>query len=173
MKTLPLVTLIALAACSTTETSDNTTQYDFKKESGINDLKISAKLVDDLFVLCKVWGFLKYHHPVVAVGSINWDEALFKIIPKVIDSKSKNSRNKILGEWVGKLGAATNKRDNEKSERLIKVYPDSSWVYDTELLGRNLSNKLVNIKNSFASDTNRYVQLRYTTHPIFTGGPYW
>jgi len=34
-----------------------------------------------LSVLCKVWGLLKYFHPQVKNGSINWDSVLLKQIP--------------------------------------------------------------------------------------------
>jgi hypothetical protein len=35
--------------------------------------------------LCRVWGFLKYYHPQVAKGNLNWDQQLFK--------KSMNLKN--------------------------------------------------------------------------------
>lgn len=31
-----------------------------------------------LVATCKVWGFLKYYHPLVAAGKFNWDEQLFR-----------------------------------------------------------------------------------------------
>lgn len=171
-KILLAIPILLLACCHTVE-NRTVNKYDFKKESGINGLNVSEKLINDLFVVCKIWGFLKYHHPTVATSPNNWDEDLFKILPSIIDSKSNDSRNKILSDWVGKLGTSANKIPFQRGKSFGQFYPDTSWLYDTQLLGKKLSSKLVRIKNSFVSDTNRYVELRQDLNPIFTGNPYW
>src|SRR5580704_12294774 len=37
-----------------------------------------------LAIYCKVWGFIKYHHPNVAGGTINWDSVFIAHIDPVI-----------------------------------------------------------------------------------------
>src|SRR5678816_1040640 len=39
--------------------------------------------IDRLAALGKVWGFLKYYHPFVAAGSIDWDSVVVATVPKV------------------------------------------------------------------------------------------
>ena len=37
---------------------------------------------EKLAATCKVWGFLKYYHPNVASGELNWDSQLLEKLPK-------------------------------------------------------------------------------------------
>src|SRR5690606_41000441 len=48
---------------------------------------LDGKQVQNLFSLCRIWGFLKYYHPNVSDGSLNWDEQLFERI-STLDRKS-------------------------------------------------------------------------------------
>jgi hypothetical protein len=51
--------------------------------SGVKvDSLLSELQKENLFVLAKTWGFLKYYHPDVAKGSDNFDSCLFKILLK-------------------------------------------------------------------------------------------
>lgn len=36
-----------------------------------------------LATLCRVWGLLKYHHPRVASGAVNWDSVLVATLPRM------------------------------------------------------------------------------------------
>lgn len=47
--------------------------------------------VENLALLCKIWGFMKYYHPEVRAGKYDWDKELFSIIPSFncISSKEK------------------------------------------------------------------------------------
>lgn len=47
----------------------------------------------NVFVLGKVWGFVKYHHPVIAGGKISWDYELFRMLPK---TESENFDNELV-----------------------------------------------------------------------------
>ena len=55
-------------------------EWDYSKSSGVNSLNLNSDKIEDLALLGKIWGFLKYYHPVVASGKYNWDFELFKII---------------------------------------------------------------------------------------------
>lgn len=43
----------------------------------------TAPELDRLAALGKVWGFLKYYHPGVAAGSIDWDSVVVATVPTV------------------------------------------------------------------------------------------
>ena len=49
------------------------------KSSSIEFPELNEQKIDDLELLCRIWGFLKYHHPAVAKGNYNWDNELFRI----------------------------------------------------------------------------------------------
>jgi len=52
----------------------------------------------------KVWGFLKYYHPEVADGKYNWDEELFKILPKVKAVANNKELSQVYLDWIKSLG---------------------------------------------------------------------
>ncbi|WP_315817845.1 hypothetical protein [Paraflavitalea speifideaquila] len=60
--------------------------------------------LDNLFILGKCWGFLKYHHPAIAKGKYNWDKELIDFIPSYLAVKNKRERNDSLLSWITRLG---------------------------------------------------------------------
>lgn len=125
---------------------------EFKTESKITIESYNNETLENLIVLCKIWGFIKYYHPDMANGKINWDNELFRIMPHIINSASKKERNKHLLNWVKKY-------DNiEKTENTffpnadsIKVYPEIAWIEDQNTLGK-VSKILIKIKNAKRDD---------------------
>lgn len=54
--------------------------------------------------LCRIWGFLKYYHPVVARSSNNWDQD-FTTQYKTLDSiTTKDELNHHFLQWINNLG---------------------------------------------------------------------
>lgn len=45
--------------------------------------------------LGKVWGFLKYHHPTVTSGQVQWDEALLAVLPQILAARTQSQANTI------------------------------------------------------------------------------
>lgn len=44
--------------------------------------ELDGQWSEDLVLLGKIWGFLKYHHPKVASGDLNWDFELFRFLQR-------------------------------------------------------------------------------------------
>jgi len=57
-----------------------------------------------LHLTAKLWGFLKYYHPTVNEGKINWDNQLIDIVKKLDDVKTSNKLSKLYIEWIESLG---------------------------------------------------------------------
>lgn len=114
-------------------------------------------------------GFLKYYHPEVAKGKYNWDYELFRIMPAVINSKSKQERNSILYNWIEKLGKVeAGSKSFIFDNTNIKLYPDINWIEDTQTLG-GISKQLIKIRDAERSGKNYYVELTPNVqNPIFT-----
>src|SRR6185436_13641751 len=73
--------------------------------SGVKvDSNLSDRQKEDLFVIGKLWGFLKYHHPDVAKGSYSFDSCLFIILPPVLKAENKLKRDELLLNWINSLG---------------------------------------------------------------------
>lgn len=73
---------------------------------------LSEQKIVDLAKLSKVWGVLKYYHPKVVSGDINWDYELFRVMPSILEDNS--DVNSILYEWVHTLGNETVPGDLEQ-----------------------------------------------------------
>ncbi len=73
-------------------------------------LSIAQTKNEKIEIFCKVWGFLKYYHPLIASGNINWDSVFVKKIDKVINTKTNDDFNEALMGMVnaaGKVKATT------------------------------------------------------------------
>ncbi|MFD1736343.1 S41 family peptidase [Bacillus salitolerans] len=155
--------------------SNDITNY--KKEVSNEDFNnITAELtvdhlhnedIDNLFVLGKIWGFLKYYHPNIAAGQYNFDKELMKILPEILQAKNSHERDKSLEEWIIELGEFQ-LLDNENNILInSKVVPDLGWI-DNLNLDNHLIAKLKGVKNGRRTSTHRYVSLHRTIgNPIF------
>lgn len=152
---ISIICLLIISCGQEKERSINTNLQDvneFKNDSKISIDSYNNVTVENLIVFCKVWGFLKYYHPDIANGKIDWDNELFRIMPRIINSTSKKERNKHLLSWVKKY-------DNiEKTEKAfypnadsVKLYPGIAWIEDQNTLGK-VSKVLIKIKNAKRDD---------------------
>ncbi|MEJ0054647.1 MAG: hypothetical protein WDN75_02785 [Bacteroidota bacterium] len=66
--------------------------------SRISSIKLSPSKIEDLALLGKVWGFLKYYHPKIAEGEYNWDYELLRVMPKIVSSQSSRETNSALSD---------------------------------------------------------------------------
>ena len=106
-----------------------------------------------------LWGFLKYYHPNIAAGNYNWDFELFRILPKIIDTKNTNERDEYLTKWINSIGEFEQiaKENKEKSE--IKIKPDLDWIKNSNFTN-NLTSELINVKNANRTEDNYYIGLK-------------
>lgn len=124
-------------------------------------LNFSAKIIPEtqkLESLCRVWGFLKYYHPYVAKGSLNWDKQLFQKISELEHIKDKQSLNNFYSEWIESLGKVPSCK--ECSAKDNKVYFlknfDLSWIDNSQIFSKDVSQKLRYIENNRNLGGNHY-----------------
>src|SRR5690554_2633407 len=89
-----------------TEKELSKAQLDKEFDSGslIQFSNLRTKDIENLELLGRVWGFLKYHHPEIAQGNYNWDYELFRFLPKYIESRNDNDRDELIINWINSLG---------------------------------------------------------------------
>ena len=98
---------------------------------------------EKLATTCKVWGFLKYYHPKVANGELNWDQQLLDILPKVEKAQTKEEFSSLLENWIDGLGEVkqiapiASPKDIEYFDKNF----DLSW-FNNKLFSKKLSKKL-------------------------------
>lgn len=131
---------------------------EFDNGSRIAAIPLSKSRISDLALLGKIWGFLKYYHPAVARGDLNWDYELFRILPKITAAKDQKDRDSALEAWIDGLGPVEAADPESVSPEKIKLSPDLSWT-NTSRIGRDLSLRLEQIKNAKRSGKNYYIGL--------------
>src|SRR5262245_52015919 len=76
----------------------------FDEGSGIAGGTLSHTAVDNLALLAKTWGFLKYHHPAVVNGTLNWDHELFREMRAILAANDRDAARAELSRWITRLG---------------------------------------------------------------------
>lgn len=132
---------------------------EFKNGSNIPHIKLDDKKAEDLAILGKVWGFLKYYHPFIAAGKKNWDFELFRILPRILEANGLSERNNILSAWIDSLGRFDENTGTTKAAGSIKMEPDLSWI-EHSALGDKLTGKLLSVKNAKRAAENYYIDMK-------------
>ena len=129
---------------------------EFDAGSGITLKSLSKTQVDNLAMLGKVWGFLKYHHPLVTAGKRQWDYELFRILPKVLAAADAPAARSVVQQWVTSLGdvpACTNCASLDESD--LHLGPPLTWLTDAAL-GSELAGSLRAIHRNRSSDPRQF-----------------
>ncbi len=111
--------------------------------------------LDKLALLGQLWGFLKYHHPMIAKGEYNWDYELFRMLPKYLSTKTKEQRDQFLLNWIDSLGTLPKPLEQDTGSI------DMVWInkYD---LNQTLQSRLKQLANYPLTDEHYYLtQGRY------------
>lgn len=132
--------------------------YEFSSKFELDSLDAANPVVlDNLEVLGRVWGFVKYHHPAMADTTIHIDYELFSLLPRVTHAEP-SERNRILSEWIESFGpyeVDSTYYQNVLSETAHIKVNDFAWIRDTARLGCDLSNILTDLRAAIRKG-NRY-----------------
>ena len=141
----------------------------------LNPLDVNER--QNLEVLCKVWGLVKYHHPAFMKGSDrDADADLLDLIPKIREANVK-TRNQILLDWIKELGPYYSSKDGfdqyirskkmggqaTKPEMIVEL----SWMEVEGILGTKLAAELPKIRYAIRSTTNKYLETNPTSSYYF------
>lgn len=149
-----------LVNISSYQIKTDTETLEFSKTSKVNISQLSRQQIENLDVLGKVWGMMKYYHPIIIKGEYNWDFELFRIMPEVLNANNHEERNKILVKWIKRFGKLPQVMPIPKQDTVnIKMYPDFEWIKNEALLGKKLSNFLKKLQSVQTNSGNYYVSL--------------
>lgn len=132
---------------------------EFDQASGIRLAPLTPVMIENLEILGKVWGFLKYYHPEVAKGNYNWDYELFRVLPQIANAKDKKERNKLLNQWIDKYGEIKETKyysisDSSMYSRVINL----DWLNDKNVFDNELAPKFNRIRSAKRNKTHYYIQ---------------
>lgn len=134
------------------------TDKEFAKGSKISLAKVTPAEIKDLSTLGRVWGFLKYYHPAVGKGDINWDYELFRVIPTYLAAKTPDLKQQILSAWIDKLGPLQAGKYKPVKEADIKYKPDLAWI-ESSGFNKQLVDQLNAVKNAARYKGHYYIDL--------------
>ena len=102
--------------------------HQFDGGSGIVISELSTTQIQNLTMLGKVWGFLKYHHPAVASGTRHWDYELFRVLPGVLAAPDRESADRVTRDWARQLGSTPAcDRCVSPGNDVLHLRPDLEW----------------------------------------------
>ena len=151
-------------------------QKDKEFDTGSNIVfpELNEQKINDLELLGRIWGFLKYHHPAIAQGKYNWDYELFRMLPEYLKTTDTTKRDEFLLRWIKKYGEVPECKTCKETLADAFLKPDLSWI-DKSDMNQQLKEKLKEIYQNRNQDKNFYIQLSagIGQNPLFTNeNPY-
>jgi hypothetical protein len=134
--------------------------HQFDNGSGIAFSSLTPAQIENLVLLGKVWGFLKYYHPQVTSGELQWDYELFRILPTVLAAPDRASAHAALLHWIEGFGPVKPcSHCATLDEKGLALRPDLDWIGNQAFLGKNLSDALLLIEKNRLAGKQFYVSL--------------
>ena len=102
--------------------------------------------------ICKVWGLLKYYHPGVGSGKLDWDNILIETLRKSDTTYNQKHLNQLIGELIDSCNNYEEITiDSSFLTGVRKTEHRFSWLNDTTLISYQNTIKLRNlVKNKLA-----------------------
>ena len=143
--------------------------HEYDTGSRIAPSELSAVQIRNLATTGKVWGFVKYHHPLIVAGEHHWDYDLLRVLPAILAAPDRATANAALAKWIAGLGPVKPCACVKLEENEIHLHPRLAWLADTKLLGTELSASLRSIyDNRTVSEKQFYVSsAQYVGNPSF------
>ncbi len=131
---------------------------EFDNGSNIEFPILDPEVINNLELLGRIWGFLKYHHPEIATGNYNWDYELFRFLPNYLLTKNSQERDEALTTWIEKYGKLPVCKKCKSTAEDAVLKPDLTWIDHSNLSG-DLKIKLKNIYNRRNQGDHYYISL--------------
>ena len=138
---------------------------EFDKESLIELSNMPSENIEELELLGRVWGFLKYHHPEIAKGNYNWDYELFRFLPKYVAAKNDDERDQLIISWIESLGPLEECLKCKPTDENAILKPDFKWIENQAL---ELKNKLLYVYNNRSQGKHYFIEMaKGVGNPVF------
>ena len=131
---------------------------EFDNSSKVEILNLTPEIINNLELLGKIWGFLKYYHPEIAKGNYNWDFELFRIVPGYLNETNDIKREKLLLQWIDNLGRIDECKTCNPTYEEPLLKPDLKWITNS-LVSESLRNKLHYIYNNRNQGKHFYIKM--------------
>ena len=165
-KILTIILSLFIVSCQP-ENKTYKADYDkeFDSESNIETPELPDDSIDNLALLGKTWGFLKYHHPEVGKGKYDWDDELFQFLPEYTNVNNNRQRDESLLRWIEKYGELPECTTCKETAADAYQKPDFSWVENGNM-SSTLKEKIKEIYENRHQGTHYYIKKAF-----FDGNP--
>ena len=116
----------------------------------------TSQHLENLAVLGRVWGYLKYHHPAVSKGELNWDYELFRVINGIAFAKADAQRDAAILQWIESYGDIAKCDTCKKTTAEAIIKPDHRWISNSGL-SEKLQQKLKEVYDNRTQGEHYYV----------------
>lgn len=151
----PARIFLALIFLLTCANADENIRSENEYREGSVAPTISAQTSENLYLLGKVWGYLKYHHPRATSGCLDWDAQLLEIVDVVVAAENKDDTSGRLGRWIRDLNDPSTACGVETPEA-VHFAVDKGWIAEVDLLGEELTRELASIGAISGADRKQY-----------------
>jgi C-terminal processing protease CtpA/Prc len=112
----------------------------------------------------KVWGFLKYYHPLIATGTIDWDSVFVNHVQKVINAKNRSEFNSEILSIINSVGKPSKVESSKLPDSLFVMNKAPiNWINDSKIFDNKIKSELRYIYENKNQHTNRYIKMDYET----------
>lgn len=139
--------------------------HEFDAGSGISITSLTDIQRANLYRLGLLWGYLKYYHPVIAQGSLNWDYELFRVLPGILAASDRSAADQLFLNWIQKVGSCQPGAAPEVKLE-VKLRPDLDWIKGMGFEA-SLADQLQKILGCARKDEHYYVGFQGAGNPEF------
>jgi C-terminal processing protease CtpA/Prc len=129
---------------------------EFDKGSNITFNSLDKKQIENLELLGRIWGFLKYYHPNIGTGNYNWDYELFRVLPTYQKATTNTERDNVLLSWIDSYGKIEPCKKCKQVSEDAFLKPDLKWI-SAGHISKSLSQKLQYIQKNRHQGEHYYV----------------
>ncbi|MEQ9465809.1 MAG: S41 family peptidase [Ekhidna sp.] len=114
--------------------------------------------IERLYLTCKIWGFMKYYHPLISKGSFNWDDKLLTLIDNTKNIQTYEAFSDYMAKWIYYLGQIPPCRTcNQRSQyEPFQENFDLSWTQSSKF-SDEFRKSLKNIENNRFQGDHYYI----------------
>jgi C-terminal processing protease CtpA/Prc len=143
---------------------------EFEEGTTIKVDSLSDLQTNNLYKLAKIWGFIKYYHPYIAKGALNWDNELFRILPIILKAESEVEAEKNMFNWLQKiLITKIDSGDKIGNTPNVKQRANTAFFKDKTLKNKQLKTLLLAIETVKKPQFHYYIGfVKEVGNPFFS-----
>jgi carboxyl-terminal processing protease len=120
----------------------------------------SVRQSSKIATFCKIWGFLKYHHPTIAKGKYDWDKEFIENLRIIEQIDTKEEINNFYYKWISDLGKLKKNTNRTPPSNAILSNYDFRWLKDTTVFTNQVTELLLQVQNN-TRPKNHYVKRKF------------